>query len=207
MQNFKRHVPNYARDYIYKEIYHTLFESHLSFDITVWGNVSNHKLEPLIITQKKCIRILFGDNEAYNDKFRTCARARLPENQILGPDHYRLESSKPLFNKYSFLTVHNLLNYHSTLSTYKIIRSRTPFSLFELFKFSGHIETRLKSQYSACTFIDNSTIIWNKIREKLSINDFNMTIAQAKNSIKQYLLALQKAHDDNEWSTLNYTIM
>ena len=37
----------------YKELYHTLFESHLGFGISVWGGVSKNKLEPLFITQKK----------------------------------------------------------------------------------------------------------------------------------------------------------
>ena len=60
----------------YKELYHTLFESHLGFGISVWGGVSKNKLEPLFITQKKCIRIMFGDKEAYLDKMCTSARAQ-----------------------------------------------------------------------------------------------------------------------------------
>ena len=39
---------------------------------------------PLFITQKKCIRILFGDTEAYKNKFMTCARSREYGSQILG---------------------------------------------------------------------------------------------------------------------------
>ena len=52
----------------YKELYHTLFESHLGFGISVWGGISNNKIGPLFITQKKCIRIMFGDKEAYLNK-------------------------------------------------------------------------------------------------------------------------------------------
>ena len=58
---------------LYKSLYSTLFESHLSYGITVWGGVSNNKLEPLFKLQKKCMRILFGDKEAYLNKFKTCA--------------------------------------------------------------------------------------------------------------------------------------
>ena len=184
----------------------TLFESHLTFAISVWGSVASHRLDALFIAQKKCLRILFGDTEAYNDKFRTCARTRELNKQVLGSDHYKLESSKPLFNSNSILTVHNLYKYHITVGTYKIIRSRTPGSLFALYKFSKHIETRLQSQYTSCTFVDISTTLWNHMREKLSINDFNTTIAELKTKTKQYLLEMQKAHDTKEWCTLNYII-
>ena len=149
---------------------------------------------------------MFGDNVAYNDKFRTCARSRPFGKQLLGSDFYRLESSKPLFTAYKILTVHNLSIYHNTVGIYKLIRTRVPMSLFELFKFSGHIETRLKSQYTTCTFIDKSTIVWNKIREKLSIDSFNITVSQFKARVKQHLLEQQQSHDDQDWIILNYTI-
>ena len=48
---------------LYKSLYFTLFENHLSYGITVWGGVSNNKLELLFKLQKKCMRILFGDKE------------------------------------------------------------------------------------------------------------------------------------------------
>ena len=37
----------------YKSLYFTLFESHLSYGITVWGGVSNNKLDLLFKLQKK----------------------------------------------------------------------------------------------------------------------------------------------------------
>ena len=46
----------------------TLFESHLSYGIYVWGVISQTKLEPVFTVQKKCVCIMFGDNEAYFDK-------------------------------------------------------------------------------------------------------------------------------------------
>ena len=80
---------------LHKNLYYTLFESHRSYGITVWGGVSNNKIEPLLKRQKKCLRILFGDKEAYLNKFKTCARARGIENQYLGQKFYRRENSKP----------------------------------------------------------------------------------------------------------------
>ena len=83
---------------LYKSLYFTLFESHLSYGITVWGGVSNNKLEPLFKLQKKCMIILFGDKEAYLNKFKTCARTRPVDNQILGQEFYSREHTKPLFS-------------------------------------------------------------------------------------------------------------
>ena len=70
LNRIKKCIPKIA----YKELYHTLFESHLSYGISAWGGISFKKLEPLFITQKKCLRIMFGDNEAYHNKFKTAAR-------------------------------------------------------------------------------------------------------------------------------------
>ena len=194
-------------DDLHNEIYRTLFESHLSYGISVWGNVSTNRLEPLFITQKKCIRILFGNKYAYNDKFETCARARPFSAQALNSEHFMLEGTKPLFNRNEIFTVHNLYKYHIIISTYKLLRSRIPISLYSLYKFSNHVETRLKSQYTACKFIDNSTIIWNTFREKLHIYDFNVTISKLKTDAKKHILSLQRAHDENVWNILNYEML
>ena len=99
---------------LYKILYLTLFESHLSYGITAWGGICKNLLQPLFITQKKCIIVLFGDKvvykipyrraprlacrvrraskgilhtsdkDAYMVKFKTCARTRLFENRCLG---------------------------------------------------------------------------------------------------------------------------
>ena len=72
---------------LHKNLYHTLFESHLSYGITAWGGVSDLKLEPLFIAQKKCIRVLFGDKEVFLNKSRTCCRVRPHGQQKLDKEH------------------------------------------------------------------------------------------------------------------------
>ena len=67
---------------------------------------------------------MFGDREAYLDKFKTCARVRPYEHRFLGPEFYRKEASKPLFNSNKLLTVHNLYKYHCLLEMFKIIKLR-----------------------------------------------------------------------------------
>ena len=42
---------------LHKQLYHSLFESHLSYGISVWGGVSQRKLEPLFITQKNVLEL------------------------------------------------------------------------------------------------------------------------------------------------------
>ena len=57
-----------------KSVYHTLFESHLIYGISVWGNTSQANIDKLFRLQKRCIRIIFGDREKFLDKFCTVAR-------------------------------------------------------------------------------------------------------------------------------------
>ena len=78
----------------YKQIYHTLFESHLTFAISVWGGVSHKTIEPLFITQKKCIRMLFGNSEAFKDKFKTCARSRPIQCTVVSKNSHVGNSTK-----------------------------------------------------------------------------------------------------------------
>ena len=99
-------IVNSLPAHLYKQIYHSLFESHLSYAISVWGGVSVNKLDPIFRTQKKCIRIMFGNTEAYLEKFHTCVRARPFSEQKLGAEFYIKEPSKPLFKKHKLQTVH-----------------------------------------------------------------------------------------------------
>ena len=58
----------------HKNIYHILFESHLAYCISVWGGVSKQLINSLFVTQKRLIRLIFGDTEAFLNKFCTSAR-------------------------------------------------------------------------------------------------------------------------------------
>ena len=108
LYKIRDNVPIYLR----KELYHTLYESHLTYCISVWGGVPLSKTSRIWTSQKHCLRILFGDKEAFLDKFCTCARARPRENQLFGENFYRREHTKPLFNQFSILTLKNLYTYH-----------------------------------------------------------------------------------------------
>ena len=57
----------------YKTLYFALFESHLSYCITVFDNANKQYTGKLFVIQKHCIRIFFGDYKAFVSKFKTCA--------------------------------------------------------------------------------------------------------------------------------------
>ena len=194
---------------LFKNLYHTLFESHLCYGISVWGGVPHTKLNKLFIVQKKCIRILFGDSDEYNEKFCTCARVRPLGKQKLGHEFYAKEHSKPLFNNQKILTVHNLYTYHTSLEIYKILKLRTPISMFSLFTLSNRIKATLILTPSPTTyFVYKSAILWNFVNNKIvgNQNDFSMKISTLRTSVKKFLLARQCDHGRNIWNPKNYDI-
>ena len=197
LSRIKKYIPKY----LHKDLYYTLFESHLSYCISVWGGLPQYKMNELHVIQKKCVRILFGDHEAYLDKFKTCVRARpMPkENQKLGPSFYEKENTKPLFKKHKLLAVQNLYNYHCFMEILKILKFRTPISLHALFTISHRSETTLITPYPNPHFLYQSAIIWNSIRQKLALNDYSVSLGSVKANLKKILFHNQHQHDDNEW--------
>ena len=193
---------------LHANLYHTLFESHLGYGISVWGGSSVRKLEPLFITQKKCIRIMFGDNEAYKNKFMTCARSRSKEQQILGAEFYELEHSKKLFNENNMLTVYSLYKYHCLLELLKIVKLRMPISiLYSLFNRSPRHDNYFITPKPSTSFLYQSTHMWNsccKISSHPESLNFTTPIITFKNKLKNALLNVQKFGDENKWHAFNH---
>ena len=120
----------------HKNVYHTLFESHLSYCISVWGGANKSLMNKLFTAQKRCIRYLFGDYTAYKDKFCTSARTRPFGKQRLGCEFYCKENTKPLFTCHKILTVHNLHKYMTVNELSKIIYSKAPSIIYHDIKMS-----------------------------------------------------------------------
>ena len=188
---------------LYKQLYHSLFESHLGFSISVWGGISSNQLKSLFITQKKCVRILFGDCDSFIDKYRTCARVRPFKSQHLGTDFYVKESTKPLFAKHDLLAVENLYRYHCLMELFKVIKSRTPVSLYYLFNISNRKDTLLITPYPSNQFLYNSSRLWNEFR-KIWQHDFSSSYSSMKCSLKFSLLKAQSLYGV-EWCEKNFT--
>ena len=172
---------------LHKSLYHTLYESHLSYGITVWGGVPFKKLKPLFIAQNLCLRIIFGDRKAYLEKFQTSARARPYLQQKLGQDFYQKEHSKPLFNNNQILTVHNLHKYQTLLSTFKILKLRTPIAVHNCFKISNRKDYLLHMPINASVnFIYNATSLWLTLLscpESAIIKDFTVGVGRVNQKL------------------------
>ena len=187
---------------LYKDIYFTLFESHLTYCISVWGGIQLHRYEQLHRIQKKAIRILFGDLDAYKDEFKTWSRTRLIHNQILDSTFYTKEHTKPLFHKHNILTVQNLYHYHIFNESYKMFKFKSPSVMLSHYNFSNRqclTYTKVLPPPPDNFFIYKSSIIFNTIRAKLKINDLSAPLGQIKNLVRRSLHTNQHAHHEIEW--------
>jgi len=195
---FEHFIPNT----LHKTLYHTLFESHMGYGITVWGGISDNKLKNIFTVQKHCTRVLFGDKEAYLDKFKTSARSRRFGTQTLGQEFYEREHTKPLFTKHGVMTVHNLYKYQTITNTYNILKFRTPISLtlFTCFNISSRKDTLLLTPFISECFIYNASSLWNIFRtcpEGSEITDFTKGVGHFKSKIRALIFRRQSMGDQH----------
>ena len=175
---------------------------------------------------------MFGDKEAYLDKFKTAARVRGRDGEKLGPDFYMREHTKPIFNSTEILTIHNLFKYHTLLGVVKILKFRTPISLYSCFNTSTRKGTFLVTTETISTYIYIASSMWNqctkfifnkpslvevfhshmKEPEKVLIpgsspnSDLCISMSTFKHRLKQILLETQKQGDALEWQVPNFEI-
>ena len=176
----------------YKNIYYALFESHISYGITVWGGVCKTKIEQIFKIQKHCIRVLFGDLDTYLDKFCTCARTRPYPYQKLGHAFYCKEHTKPLYNATSILAVQNMYTYHCCIEMFKILKFHKPIALYSLLNISNRNNSMLIIPPApSIQFLYNGSRLWNTASKKILTGlqyDRSIKLSLVKNSIKQLLL-------------------
>ena len=176
-----KRIKHFIPAHLHRYLYFTLFESYLVYCISSFGGVGQNKISPIHKLQKRVLRILFGDTDAYYDKFRTCARARPLSEQTLGSEFFAKEHTKPIFKTQSILCVQNLYSYHCFLEVFKILKLHLPTSLFEQYQQSRRsylTHLQLLPPRPSTDFIYRSSIIWNSIRPKLELNDLSVSISQ-----------------------------
>ena len=199
--SLKRIRHNLPKGY-YKSVYFSLFESHLSYCITVFGKANRSLTDRLFITQKHCMRILFGDLDKYIDKFKTCARTRPMESQRLGQDLFKRENTKPLFYKQGILSFYNLYNYYLILETAKTLKTSIPHILYQKYTLSGRGNENIMLARSGTGFYINSRLtLWNSCIKTIAndVKIFFISIPLLKSSLKECLLQIQNAFDKYEW--------
>ena len=126
-----KRISSYIPPENHKNIYHTLFESHLSYCISVWGGTKKKLIDGIYTLQKSAIKYLFGDRESFLDKFNTAARTRPIREQCLSSNFYCKEHTKQLFTKHNILTVQTLFKYMAINELAKLICLKNPSILFE----------------------------------------------------------------------------
>ena len=191
---------------LHSDLYHTLFESHLTYCISVWGGAPGCITDRIFTSQKHCMRILFGDKQEFLDRYKTCARTRPLTKQTLSTDFFEKEHTKPLFTKHNIMAFKNLYTYHTFMEVFKILKLRTPLSLSDYFTKSSRKETTLITAFPTDDFISRSTKIWNDIAPKLKLVDYSHKISAAKSSLKKTLLVNQSSGDTLFWNANNFGI-
>ena len=192
-------------EFLHRQLYYTLFESHLSYCISVWGGATKTRIGSLFIAQKYCLRVLFGDREAYLNKFKTCARTRPLYEQHLDHKFFQKEHTKPLFKKHGILAVQNLYTYHCYLELYKIMKFRAPISLHEEYDCSARKPTLIINRVDPPeNFNTRSTKIWNSITPKIKFRDYTMSAACLKSKLKCSLLSNQHNHAELNWTNKDF---
>ena len=197
----KRISSNIPKEY-YKSLYYALFESHMSYCISVFGHVCQTHSEKLFTVQKHCMRILFGDKQAYLEKFKTCCRTRPFDMQKLGAKFYEREHTKPLFHKNGILTYKNLYNHHVCIQTLKILKSKVPFPLFKQYTISSRNNMNFILLTRDTSFSKTKRInIWNSAIKIISNRTtiVETSVAKFKKDLRKILLKIQNACDDTEW--------
>ena len=140
----------------------------------------------------------------------------------MAPKNYCLEHTKPLFNEYEMLSLDNLFIFHTFMEVFKILKFRSPISLYELLKMGPRGEKftlllpRVSLDTSKQNFVFSSSRIWNRFINKVlnkctpqpsglvipgsDVNsDLAASISVAKSKLKSILLTSQKAGDETEW--------
>jgi hypothetical protein len=199
----------------YLTIYHALFESHLTYGITVWGGLKKTWMEEIFKVQKHCVRVLFGDLEMYLEKSRTCVRARPYTGNVsslkLGKEYFCKEHTKRLFNAQGILAVRNLHSYHCCLELFKIMKFRNPINLFEALNISHRNNSMLLiTPIPSIQFLYLGPKIWNSVYKKIladSEQDLTIKVSTVKKLMKKLLIDIQKEHDENEWLPANYSLI
>ena len=168
---------------------------------------NNTQHEKIFRAQKHCIRILFGDFEAYMENAKIRKEAR-DNGQKLASEFYCKENTKPLFEKLGILAFPNVYNYQTCFEILKILKYKIPQPLYDMFTLSDrNAGTLLIPPLPSNSLAYKGPKIWNaamKILEKDSKLN-RIKEGTSKRKIKECLLDIQNKFDSVEWYDYNFT--
>ena len=195
---------------LYLKLYNSLLESHLNYGITVWGVVIKERPhDRLFVTQKHCIRILFGDLDAYLDKQSTCARTREYGMQRLDQRYYKKEHTKPIFSRLKIMTIHNLFKYHCINEFYKIIKYRVPYTLFECINTSNRdTSNNVILSVKSNTFLHLAAKFWNSVHKRIITpgKGLETSLGLVKSRMRDIILQFQSTDIPDTWTPSNFQL-
>ena len=150
-----------------KKLYFSYIYPYLIYCIEIWGISPQSHLKPLLLLQKKIVRIMtFSTYYAHTD---------------------------PLFKDLNILTIDKLVVHRIGIAMYKINNDLFPSVLNELYKKNNVIHdhnTRAKDMFRVSLGTQNfSTVsarIWNAVIVKFNVN---VSLSKFKESLKQYLMS------------------
>ena len=100
------------------------------------------------------------------------------------------------------MTVFNLYLYHLINDVFKILKFRTPISIYSLFSLSNRIgkETLLLTSTPSTSYVSRASTAWNIVRQKLSISELTTTTSQTKSLMRNIIFSTQNSGEPNDWN-------
>ena len=165
-------IRHYVNGNILLQLYYSLIYPFLTYGLSIWGNTYSSTLRPLIILQKKAIRII------------TFSEAG---------DH-----SEPLFKKLNILKLTDLVTLHNALLMYNYHHNLLPSSFENVFKTVASIHSynarlaskstyylnNIKTNYGKFNFRFAAVKVWNNIDESIK----HLPLKSFKNKVMSNIL-------------------
>ena len=151
-------------------LYHTFIFPYLIYCVEVWGSACKTNLTPIMLLQKKVVRIL-----SFSD---------------------RLEHTEPLFIRLDILPFNKLIHHRIGLFMYKVYKDMYPTVITNMYLHNKNIHshnTRQKHHFHvamghsnlyATSFYCTSILIWNDILKNI---DISLSFNRFKCALKYYL--------------------
>lgn len=152
-------------------LYNSFIYPYITYGIEVWGTASDNNIKPIIILQKRAVRLITSS-------------------------HYR-EHTKPIFKSLKLLSFPDVYEFSVAKLMFKIMKGIAPSVLNDMFTTNINIHQHLTRQSHKLhipvartnlmkrTFRHRGVFIWNSMMEKINAE---CSFTSYKKRLKSYLL-------------------